>query len=239
MRILIFIVSLLLANATALTGWGADLTKIDRTIAKEPAYKSKPKYCLLVFGPEAKTRVWLALDGNVLYVDRNGNGDLTEKGERFAGAILQGGHIHWSIGDIMEADGKTRHTGLGVRFDPEQTSFILWLKTSQKVHQEVGNEVGRLRFADKASAAPIVHFAGPLTFLIRNRSERPWQPILIPGKEADFHFIALIGTAGLGEGAAAYSHHEDFESLQMVCKVEFPRQAPGAPLRVRGKQTFY
>ena len=28
-----------------------DLTKIDRTIAKEPAYKNKPRYCLLVFGP--------------------------------------------------------------------------------------------------------------------------------------------------------------------------------------------
>jgi hypothetical protein len=72
----------------ALVLWAApvlatDLTKIDRTIAKEPAYQSKPKYCLLVFGPAAKTRVWLVLDGDVLYVDRNGNGDLTEKDERF------------------------------------------------------------------------------------------------------------------------------------------------------------
>jgi hypothetical protein len=63
----------------------ADLGAIDRTIAREPAYKSKtPKYCLLVFGPEAKTRVWLVLDGDTLYVDRNGNGDLTEKGEMVA-----------------------------------------------------------------------------------------------------------------------------------------------------------
>ena len=37
----------------------ADLTKIERTIAKEPKYQGKPKYCLLVFGPEAKFRVWL------------------------------------------------------------------------------------------------------------------------------------------------------------------------------------
>src|SRR5262245_16890818 len=37
----------------------ADLTKINRTIGKEPPYESKPKYCLVVFGPEAKTRVWL------------------------------------------------------------------------------------------------------------------------------------------------------------------------------------
>jgi len=41
-----------------------DLNKIERTIAKEPVYQTKsPRYCLLVFGPEAKTRVWLVLDG--------------------------------------------------------------------------------------------------------------------------------------------------------------------------------
>ncbi len=63
--------------------WAVDYAKIDRTIAKRPTYQSKaPKYCLLVFGPEADTRVWLVLDGEVLYVDRNGNGDLTEDGER-------------------------------------------------------------------------------------------------------------------------------------------------------------
>ena len=32
----------------------ADLSKIDRTIPKEPAYATKaPRYCLLVFGPDA------------------------------------------------------------------------------------------------------------------------------------------------------------------------------------------
>src|SRR5262249_19705371 len=36
----------------------------------------------LVFGPEAADRVWLVVDGDTLYVDRNGNGDLTEPGEK-------------------------------------------------------------------------------------------------------------------------------------------------------------
>jgi len=62
-----------------------DLTKTERRIGKEPTYQTKsPRYCLLVFGPEAKARVWLVLDGDTLYVDRNGNGDLTEEGERVA-----------------------------------------------------------------------------------------------------------------------------------------------------------
>jgi hypothetical protein len=64
---------LLCVGATA----AADLSQINRAIQKEPAYQSKPKYCLLVFGPEAKHRVWLVLDGDVLYVDKNDTGDLT------------------------------------------------------------------------------------------------------------------------------------------------------------------
>jgi hypothetical protein len=62
----------------ALTGDVAavDLTTIDRSIRKGPAYQSKaPQYCLLAFGPQARTRVWLVLDGDALYLDRNGNGD--------------------------------------------------------------------------------------------------------------------------------------------------------------------
>ena len=60
----------------------ADLSKIDRTIKKEPAYKGKPKYGLLVFGREAKTKLWIILDGTDLYVDKNGDGVLTTE-ERF------------------------------------------------------------------------------------------------------------------------------------------------------------
>src|SRR5437667_12897249 len=60
-----------------------DLRTIDRSILKEPAYRTgQPKYCLAVFGPKAETRVWMVLDGDTLYVDRNGNLDLTEAGGR-------------------------------------------------------------------------------------------------------------------------------------------------------------
>jgi hypothetical protein len=60
-----------------------DLTKVNRVIAKEPKYKNQPRYALLVFGPKADGRAWLVMDGeDVLYIDRNGNGDLTEEGKR-------------------------------------------------------------------------------------------------------------------------------------------------------------
>ena len=83
MRISPLLASFLIIGFLSAQALAADLTKIDRTIAKEPTYQSKtPKYGLLVFGPEAKSRVWVVLDGDFLYVDRNCNGDLTEKGER-------------------------------------------------------------------------------------------------------------------------------------------------------------
>src|SRR5262245_2272397 len=59
-----------------------DLSKIERVISKEPVYGGQPLYALLVFGPEAALRVWLAVDGETVYLDRNGNGDLTEADER-------------------------------------------------------------------------------------------------------------------------------------------------------------
>src|SRR5215831_902468 len=102
-----FICALFLANIAGVTAAAADLTKIDRTIAKEPVYQNKPKYCLLVFGPDAKTRVWLVIDGDVLYVDRNGNGDLTEKGERLESMEPEC--------DITEPDRGTKHTGLLIK----------------------------------------------------------------------------------------------------------------------------
>jgi hypothetical protein len=215
-----------------------DLTKIDRTLAREPVYKSKPRYCLLVFGPEAETRVWVVQDGETLYVDRKGNGDLTEKAQRFAGARSQDG-IRWQVGDIVEADGKTRHSDLRVRMKLGPTSYwrgavTLALRTAEGIYQEVGNEFGPLRFADRAQDAPIVHLAGPLTFLLA-KSERPLQ--LIPGEE--FHFIALIGTAGLGKGTAAYCHTDDFATVKAIGVMEVPRQAPAAPLRVRCKCDDY
>src|SRR5438128_9808598 len=79
----------------------ADLAKIERTIAKEPAYQTKtPKYCLLVFGLDAKTRVWLVQDGDMLYVDRNGNGDLTEDGKSVKIKQQNDNYRSFEAGDI-------------------------------------------------------------------------------------------------------------------------------------------
>jgi hypothetical protein len=96
--------------------------KIDRTIGKEPIYKSKaPKYGLLVFGPQAKDRTWLVLDGDTLYVDRNGNGDLTDPGEKIladkkAGRDPEEDGYTFEVGEVT-VGGRT-HKGLSVSTTP-------------------------------------------------------------------------------------------------------------------------
>lgn len=78
-----FTLGLLALAVLAGPSGATDLAKVPRTIGKEPAYASRePRYCLLLFGPEGRTRVWLVLDGDAAYLDRNGNGDLTEDGEK-------------------------------------------------------------------------------------------------------------------------------------------------------------
>ena len=97
----------------------ADLSTISRAIRKEPAYRTgKPKYCLLVFGSEAKARVWLVQDGDTLYVDRNGNGDLTEEGEKVSSRKSddqQDGEYVFKAGVIR--DGTLLHKGLELRIE--------------------------------------------------------------------------------------------------------------------------
>src|SRR5271166_5932413 len=98
----------------------ADSPKFDRTIGKQPAYQTKnPKYGLLVFGPDARERVWLVLDGNILYVDRNGNGDLTEPGkkvvfEKKPGRGAEEDGFGFEVGELDL--GNRQHKGLTVSF---------------------------------------------------------------------------------------------------------------------------
>ena len=194
------IVALLLAASPAL---GVDLAKIDRTIAKEPAYQSKtPRYGLLVFGPEAKSRAWVVLDGDFFYVDRNCNGDLTEEGERLLikrnwelnldkkkpGKWIQGDNV--PVG-ITERDGTKHH----VTF--RRTSTGIGLAAKSHGGQYVGASYrDDLVFAPRPQDAPIVHLNGPLTFQLVGPPRQ-----VGPGESVDL--VVLFGTPGLGKGTFA------------------------------------
>lgn len=225
------------AAKTSKTGMqpAVDLTTIDRTTAKEPVYKNKPKYCLLVFGPEAKFRVWLVQDGDVLYVDRNGNGDLTEKGEQWrpkqpqAEIAREGGYPsdyrEWHVGDIVEPDGTTKHSGLEV--SGSKAWFMVRVFAHGRHWYANGDHQGRLQFAHQPPDAPIVHFAGPLGACLFRPGPLGTYDRWIRGAAEDLY--AALGTPGLGKGAfAAIGYDALYSRIEVFAEVDFPGRNAGA-----------
>jgi hypothetical protein len=214
----------------------ADLSKIDRTIVKEPAYQTKnPRYCLLVFGPEARTRVWLVLDGTTLYVDKTGKGDLTGSKKRVENSSPKNARIaHFWLGPIIAADGKTgypdvvvlaRHDG---RFDRSPRVFMQVdlpkAFHAAGVERQRVSEQRKLLFADRASEAPILHIDGPLTFRLEDAKQvfvRGEKPSPLP---------VMVGTPGLGRETFAALIFES-NAPAALATITFPsRKAGGKPI---------
>lgn len=109
-------------------GWKAkpiDFKKVDRTIRKLPELKSeKPLYGLFLFGVDGETRVWAVLDASakgpydLLYLDRNADGDLTGEDERFAGRDGK-----FEIGDFKEPKTDVVHKGFAITWTKESIRY--------------------------------------------------------------------------------------------------------------------
>jgi hypothetical protein len=210
----------------ALPAWSADLTKIERTIAKEPAYQTQtPKYCLLVFGLEAKTKVWLVADGEVLYVDRKGNGDLTEPGNRHNRKSR-----FFQIDGINDANGKKRSIQIYLRSRADRARMDITLDGKRTWY--VGSDDNDpLQFADRPQDAPIVHLEGPLT-------SRFYEdlPTFVPGYHAELN--VSVGTPGLGKGSFASIECCTILTRKVapIAQITFPhRDAGQEPIRLHAK----
>jgi hypothetical protein len=235
----------------------ADLAKVDRSIGREPAYKSKAaKYCLLVFGPEARTRVWLALDGDTLYVGRNADGDLTAADarveaskDRGAGA---GDSLLFKAGDVRV--GNLTHKNLIVSVDKldalaeyEKDVKAYLAHNPGARRYEVYLEVERPGFKGVGFGGRVPHTAGfrdANGFLRFGDTPReapvlhfggPWQITLFEprrltaGLEADV-FLALT-TPGVGPGTDVHVGYEGVvpEGVHPRAEITYPPGAGGGP----------
>lgn len=179
-----------------------DYDKIPRPLVKEPAYATKtPGYALLLFGPEAKLAVWAVLDGETVYLDRNGNGDLTDPGERFAK------EADCAKVELADPDGKTRYV-----LDSVQTDFTFYTPAARKaraakgippglmVHLTIKGAVEYQQYCDvqelrgDPKKARLAHFHGPLMAGVATINWKvPDSTALLTGdKPADIR--VLVGT---------------------------------------------
>jgi hypothetical protein len=169
---------LLLTGGSAGAAEIPDLGKIQRRLAKEPAYKAdQPLYGIYVFGPEARTRVWAifdksrpdAPDYDVLYFDRNADGDLTAPGDRIAGKVAGDG-VTFDVGSFTDPLTRQKHTELSItRHGGEAPRVMLRMKWCGKVVIQGGYapDVGPYtQFATTPAKAPVLWPAadGPLSF---------------------------------------------------------------------------
>jgi hypothetical protein len=190
---------------SALAADPPDLSKIKRRITKEPAYTAKqPLYALYVFGPQAETRVWAVLDKSkpdapkydVLFFDRNADGDLTAAEERIEGKV-DGDETTFEIGSFADPVSKQRHTGLSIRrTEGEKSGTMLRMKWCDKVSIRGGYapESGPyLQYASTPEEAPVLWPGADGSF-----SFQFWElePLDIGGSE-DVH--VFLGHQGLGK----------------------------------------
>jgi hypothetical protein len=203
---------------TSVVGRASDgpvLQNVDRVIPKEPKYVGKrPLYGLLVFGPTAQKRIWIVLDQSkpgaalydVLYVDLNANGDLTEQTERFVGNA-EGNDIRFRLPDLNDPVTGAVHTRFTARVSSPPAPTIM-LSLTWKGRLKMGGgypqdpENGYMRLGDKAANAPLMWANGESPF----RFQRWYGGKLPIGGEEDFK--VFIGQPGAGANAFwAFQEH--------------------------------
>jgi hypothetical protein len=190
----------------------------------------------------------------------NGNGDLTEKSERFVPALdeydLKRGKRVWHVGDIEAPGGKVQYAGLRVSEISEAASGVTGLGkgygvsvkapiAGHRVLQGVGGFVYphhgfRLQFAARAQDAPIIHFGGPLRMILLQPQR------LTAGMKIDvqYEIEARVGTPGLGKDTAALIDDDvpfgaSSDALPPVAVTEFEfTDRKGRKQRLRDRLVF-
>lgn len=155
---------------------------IDRTIAKLPQFvAAEQRYGLLLFGTEGKKRVWAVLDASrpnssrfdVLYLDLNANGDLTDAGERFEGKAWGRGGSQFAIAELRDPGTGAVHTNVS----------ISWRPKSERMGE--GTRFKMKWRGDKITMGPY----GPYNKTYQSFAKTPERaPIFVPGYDRPFAF---------------------------------------------------
>ena len=227
------------------TSAAVDYDRVERRLVKEPAYQTKaPGYALLLFGPDAKLAVWVVLDGEAVYVDRNGNGDLTDAGERFAKETDCKGL------ELADPDGKTRYAIRSLQTDhsfytpaARQERQAKGLPPSLTVNVAVTGAAEYQQYCDVQEVrgdpgkAMLAHFHGPLLAEVRTINWKlPESTALRTGPAATILNVN-IGTMSAKHGCWVVVRTCDGEKglfpdgVRPVAEVTFPAAAGAAPVK--------
>lgn len=206
------------------------MSNMDRTIIKEPAYQSTPKYSLITLGESGAVKVWMVEDGNRLFVDKNANGDLTDDGP----PIQPGNVRHLDVNrwdfeyrlDAITPSNGSRHTSFILRrwnYNDKEDSYGLSLSVDGRLPMYAG-WFGTFWSTNQAQA-PVIHFGGPFTPRLLRRKE---FTIGEKGQRLSLCFL----NPGSGPGAQSRLSIDALPNLVVPeLNIEWPTAARGEPLR--------
>jgi|tagenome__1003787_1003787.scaffolds.fasta_scaffold20886935_3 hypothetical protein len=209
------------------------LDSVERKIGKEPKYVATPRYALLVLGTNAEAKVWMVEDGDVLYVDRNANGDLTDDGPAIAQSEVRDfgsaeklmRDCNYKLDAITPAKGP-KHSEFCLRrwkYGKEAVEYGLSLTVNGKTPMYAG-WFGTF-WADAPSKVPLVHFGGPLTPGMLGRKE------FVLDSPASLLGIGFINK-GSGEGAKTYLSIEALpKDVVPEVQIEWPVAGGASPMK--------
>ncbi|MBK8977600.1 MAG: hypothetical protein IPM29_16945 [Planctomycetes bacterium] len=175
------------AQATAPAGASyreIDYATLDRSIVAEPDYAAEPRYALFVFGHAGEARMWAVLDKSdpaldhydVLYFDRDADGDLTDDGERIAGRYDEGRAkagmaVTLRIGELAVPGTDLVHTDFVICTVPKSGRRGVWFRLKWNGGTTVSGGYGATgmdttAWATSPAAAPVLRPDpnGPLSF---------------------------------------------------------------------------
>ncbi len=191
-----------------------DLAAIDRRIVREPAYTAKvPLYGLLAFGPRAEKHVWLVLDRSkpnapfydVLYIDRNADGDLTAADERLLGKVEEKSTV-FRLPEFRDPATGRVHTAFTVRVEGASADAVMvglnWQGRRRMGGGYPTDDGDYMKFTPQPAQAPVLWFQGDGPF----RFQRWHSDRLTIG--GDDEFRVFLGQIGFGPSSfCAFQTH--------------------------------
>ena len=177
-------------------------------------------------------------DKDYLYVDRNGNGDLTEKGERVQAIVHEDGQPSF-LGGIPSITVTTLEFPIGEIKDSEGTIYkdvkvtVQWYVGRERpctIYASVAGrgtqrtELHKLVFADRTQDAPVLRFGSPMTMRFALSVSQSLS------LTQEFSVQAEVGTIGSGPGSFVSLGNERFpEDLHPVAEIEWPHREASKP----------
>ncbi len=209
----------------------------DRALRKEPPYLSKaPLYGLAVFGPKADRAVWMVLDKtkpdaagyDLLYLDLNGDRDLTGPGEK----LMAGPDGQFKLVEFKDPATGVKHQDFTLRLRPEGKDFSVMVGVRWKGQFRFGGgypedpDAGYLHFARRPADAPVLWIYGDGPF----RFQRWYGGKLTIGEANDFK--VFLGQPGQGRSAFCAAKEHILPSGEWVKAILIYRNSLGKEQRL-------